>query len=81
MVLIDQLEVHFCLALRYQLQEQRESLNTSKEQLVDIKDQPQSEVQKKAKVEFSLRRVEEKNFKFVNQVDDLNGCSIVLGLS
>lgn len=66
--------------LRYQLQQQHDSLNTTKEQVRDIKAQHQAEVQKKAKLEFDPRRVEEGNFKLLNQVDHLNVFSSFVAL-
>lgn len=66
--------------LRYWLQQQQESLNTTKEQVKDIKAQHQAEVQKKTKLELSLRRVEEENFKLLNQVDHLNMFSSFVAL-
>lgn len=66
--------------LRYRLQQQQESLNTTTEQVRDIKTQHQAGVQKKAKLEFSLRRVEEENVKLLNQVDHLNVFSSFVAL-
>ncbi|XP_029694363.1 myosin-11-like [Takifugu rubripes] len=48
--------------LKYRLQQ-----HTTTEQVRDIKTQHQAGVQKKAKLEFSLRRVEEENIKLLNQ--------------
>lgn len=61
--------------LRCQLDQQEERLDTTKGQLRDVKEQHRSEVQKNAKLESSLRRLEEEKLKSVNQVDDINVCS------
>lgn len=66
--------MNFCLIFRCQLHQQEERLDTIKEQLRDVKEQHQSEVQKNAKLEFSLRRLEEEKLKLVNQVDDIDVC-------
>lgn len=63
------MKVNFYLKLRYRLQQKQECLNSTKEQLNDVKEQHQCEVQKREKLEFSLRRVEEETIKLVNQVD------------
>lgn len=76
----DQLKVHFCLKLRYRLQQKQECLSTTKDQLRDVKEQHQGEVQKRERLEFSLRRVEEETMKLVNQVDDLNVRSMFVRL-
>lgn len=67
-IVIDQWEVNFCLTLRYRLQQQQESLKTTKEQVRNIKAKHQAEVQKNTKLEFSLRKAEEENFKLLNTV-------------
>lgn len=71
------MKVNFYLKLRYRLQQKHESLNSTKEQLSDVKEQHQCEVQKREKLEFSLRRVEEETIKLVNQVDHRGGPACV----
>lgn len=61
--------------LRRQLHQQEERLDTTQGQLRDVKEEHQSEVQKNATLEFSLRRLEEEKLKSVNQVEDMNACS------
>lgn len=81
MVFNDQLKVNFCLKLRYRLQQKQESLNSSKDQLKEAKEQHQCEVQKRERLEFSLRRAEEEKMKLVNQVGDRQARSMVARLA